>query len=329
MKRRSLLKSAVAGGVAAGVAPGLKAQRGVHMPATHAGTDTEIYIERDRPGQPHKGKVLVAIQPHNDDMPIYYAGVAAKLMKEGYTGYLIRTTNDEKPGPGTMADTIKANEIDNYEVGRVMGFKKVYDLGYRNHRMDNAAMIEIRERLIFLFRLLRVDTLVSYDTWAHYDRNPDHWMTARAVESALWMAGGRKDYPEHFDAGVKPSRIRETYYYSRGPQLVNRIVDISSVIDVKARSLRACKTQGPGGTRGSRLKKELAEKGMRLPLLGGDDETADINFIKEFALEHNRTLGEKYDLQWAEKFHYWGPSVLAGRGMSRVNEYVKQHAVPI
>lgn len=193
MKRRSLLKSAVAAGVAAGTAPGLKAQRGVHMPATHAGTDTELYIERDRPGQPHKGKVLVAIQPHNDDMPIYYAGVTAKLMKEGYTGYLIRTTNDEKPGPGTMADTIKANEIDNYEVGRVMGFKKVYDLGYRNHRMDNAAMIEIRERLIFLFRLLQVDTLVSYDTWAHYDRNPDHRMTARAVETALWMAGGRKD----------------------------------------------------------------------------------------------------------------------------------------
>ena len=329
MKRRDLMKAALAGGLALGAAARARAQSGVHMPATHANTDTEVYIERDQPGQPHKGKVLVAIQPHNDDMPIYYAGVVAKLIKEGYTGYLIRTTNDEKPGPGTLADTNKANEIDNYEVGRVMGFKKIYDLGYRNHRMDNAAMIEIRARLIFLFRLLKANTLVTYDTWGHYDRNPDHWMTARAAETALWMAGGRKDYPEHFDAGLEPSRIRETYYYARGPQLVNRIVDISSVIDIKAKSLQVCQTQGPGGSRGSRLRKELAEKGQRLPLLGDNDETADLNYIKEFALEHNRKLGQKYGLQWAEKFHYWGPSVLAGQGTGRVKGYVEQNAVPL
>ena len=328
MERRDLFKAAMAGGLAL-AATRAKAQSGVHMPATHARTDSEVYIERDKPGQPHKGKVLVAIQPHNDDMPIYYAGVVAKLIKEGYTGYLIRTTNDENPGPGTLADTNKANEIDNYEVGRVLGFKKVYDLGYRNHRMDNAAIIEVRARLIFLFRLVKANTLITYDTWGHYDRNPDHWMTARAAETALWMAGGRKDYPEHFDAGLEPCRIRETYYYARGPQLVNRIVDISSVIDLKAKSLQVCHTQGPGGSSGSRLKKELAAKGQRLLLLGDDDETADLNYIKEFALEHNRTLGQKYGLQWAEKFHYWGASALANGGTRRVGDYVEQNAVPL
>ena len=328
MERRDWMQAMLAGGAGLAAASA-GAQTGVHMPATHANQDSEVYIERDQPGRPHDGKVLVAIQPHNDDMPIYYAGAAAKLMKEGYTGYLIRTTNDEQPGPGTLADTNKANEIDNYEVGRVMGFKKVYDLGYRNHRMDDVSIVEVRARLIFLFRLLKADTIISYDTWGHYDRNPDHWTTARAVESALWMAGGGKNYPEHFDAGLEPSRIRETYYYARGPQLVNRIVDISSVIDIKAKSLQACQTQGPGGSRGSRLKHELAEKGMRLPLLGYDDETADINYIKEFALEHNRTLGRKYGLEWAEKYHYWGPSAIAVEGAARVDSYVGENAVPL
>ena len=328
MERRDWMQAMLTGSAGL-VAASAGAQTGVHMPATHARQDTEVYVERDEPGLPHKGKVLAAIQPHNDDMPIYYAGAAAKMINEGYTAYLIRTTNDEKPGPGTLADTNKANEIDNFEVGRVMGFKKVYDLGYRNHRMDNVSIVEVRARLIFLFRLLKVNTIITYDSWGHYDRNPDHWMTARAVETALWMAGGRKDYPEHFDAGLEPSRIRETYYYARGPQLVNRIVDISSVIDVKAKSLQVCQTQGPGGSRGSRLKKELAGKGLQLPLLRGDDEAADIAYIKEFALEHNRTLGRKYGLEWAEKYHYWGPSVLAGQGTGRVNQYVEENAVPL
>jgi hypothetical protein len=93
--------------------------------------------------------------------------------------------------------------------------------------------------------------------------------------------------------------------------------------------LQVCQTQGPGGSRGSRLKKELAEKGQRLPLLGDDDETADLNYIKEFALEHNRTLGQKHGLQWAEKFHYWGASALADGGGRRLGDYVEQNAVPL
>ncbi len=50
--------------------------------------------------------------------------------------------------------------------------------------MDNVSIQELRGRLIYLFRLLKVDTIVSYDPWGHYEENPDHYITARAVESA-------------------------------------------------------------------------------------------------------------------------------------------------
>src|SRR5436190_11503218 len=32
---------------------------------------TEVQIERAQPGRPHAGKVLAAIQPHADDLPIF------------------------------------------------------------------------------------------------------------------------------------------------------------------------------------------------------------------------------------------------------------------
>src|SRR5260370_26084541 len=72
--------------------------------------DPEVTIERDAPGKPHAGKVLTAIQPHADDLPIFAGGTVAKLLAEGYTGYMIRTTNDDIAGRGTKAETPLRNE---------------------------------------------------------------------------------------------------------------------------------------------------------------------------------------------------------------------------
>ena len=58
----------------------------------------KVTIERHTPGKPHEGKVLAVIHSHLDDAPFHCTGTAAKLIKEGYTGYLIRTTNNEKTG---------------------------------------------------------------------------------------------------------------------------------------------------------------------------------------------------------------------------------------
>lgn len=284
----------------------------------------QVTLERDQAGQPHKGKVLAAIQPHNDDIPLFAAGTVIKLIREGYTGIMIRTTNDEAAGSGkTMGEVVLNNEKDNFEVARLMGLTKVFDLNYRNHEMDAVSDSELRHRLIFIFRLMKVDTVISYDPWGHYEENPDHYVTARAVEAACWMSGGRWDLPEHFEAGIKPHGVREKYYYARGPQLVNRVVDISSVIDRKVEVNRANITQGPAGQTGARLRAQLAEKGLRLPILGTDDETANLQYIKEIVLREDAELGKKYGVAYAEPFHYIGP------GRPVLNEYIKRNAVPL
>ena len=56
-------------------------------------------------------------------------GTVAKLIEEGYTGYLMRATNDDMgdaPGlgtPGTIGENVLGNERDNAEVARVLGCK--------------------------------------------------------------------------------------------------------------------------------------------------------------------------------------------------------------
>ncbi len=293
----------------------------------------EVYLEQRAPGRPHAGKVLAAIQPHSDDIPIYCGGTIAKLIDEGYTGYLIQTTNDEKCGP-TMSygETILANERDVEELVKVLGFKQAFYLGYRNHLMDEAASVEIRSRLMFLIRALRIDTIFTFNPWGHGEENPDHWVTAQAVEAACWMAGNPKDYPEHLAAGVMPYSVKEKYYWVGRPgQPYNRVVDISAHIDKRIDANRVNKTQGPAGAQGSMLRARLAKQGLRLPELGDDDDTADREYIRLFCCTAARELGKQYGVEYAEPFFHVPPagSVYGFATGEEVQQYIAAHAVKL
>ncbi|MFC1606716.1 PIG-L deacetylase family protein [Candidatus Latescibacterota bacterium] len=330
MERRSFLGGAAAGGALFGGKTGLFGTSVAHAKQSiHMDFADDILIERDEEGQPYKGKVLAAIQPHADDIPIFAGGLVAKLIKEGYTGYVINTTNDDHAGPGTVGDTVLANEQDWDKVAKALGLKKVFNLGYRNHRMEDIDIIEMKARLIFLFRALKIDTIITYDPYGHYEENPDHYVTAQAVEAACWMAGGSKDYPEITKAGIRPHGVREKYYHARGPQLINCVVDISSHIDAMIESNIANAAQGPAGTRGSRLKASLAKENKKLDILGDDDHTANFHFIKQFLLEDEKELGRKYGFEYAQAFHYIG-SKLPPKGYTpTLNEYIEKNVKPL
>lgn len=293
----------------------------------------QVHLERCAPGKPHAGKVLAAIQPHSDDVPIYCGGAVAKLIDEGYTAYLIQTTNDEKCGPTlSYGETILANERDVDELVRVLGFKQVFYLGYRNHLMDEASAVELRARLMFLIRALKIDTVFTFNPWGHGEENPDHWVTAQAVEAACWMAGNPKDYPEHLAAGIMPYSVKEKYYWVGRPgQPYNRVVDISDFIEQRIDANRVNKAQGPAGAHGSLLRARLAKEGLRLPELGGDDDTADREYIRLFCCTAARELGRQYGVEYAEPFFHVPPagSVYGFATGEEVQQYIAAHAVPL
>ncbi|XOV91604.1 MAG: PIG-L deacetylase family protein [Bacteroidota bacterium] len=292
--------------------------------------EEEIFIEREVKGRPHEGKVLAAIQPHCDDIAFYAAGTVAKLINEGYTGYMIRTSNDDAAGRGaTTGERVYNNEIGTNSTAKALGLKKVYDLGYRNHRMDEYNIQEIKGRLIFLFRMLKVDTIICYDPYGAYEENPDHYITARAVEAASWMAGMGSDYSEQVEA-VGRHGVSEKYYFARGPQIVNRVVETTSYIDKKVEANTANIYQGPGIS-GAAWRQSLAEQGKKLPILGDSDESANESYIKNFMMDmdsmairgvpSDKEIGKQYGLEWAERFHYIGPNP------SIREDYIKENAV--
>ncbi len=80
--RRTFVSSMLAGSAAA-------AQVG--LPVSSA-----VTIERPAEGPLTKAEFSPSITPHLDDGPIFAGGTIAKLLREGYKGYFIRTSNDEK-----------------------------------------------------------------------------------------------------------------------------------------------------------------------------------------------------------------------------------------
>jgi LmbE family N-acetylglucosaminyl deacetylase len=286
--------------------------------------EVDVTVERRLEGKPHQGKMLAAIQPHCDDIPIFAGGTVLKLIEEGYQGILITVSDDSMAGAGSsIGDIVLKNENDTREVARRLGLQEAIFLNYPNHNMDAWPIVELRARLIFLFRAYKIDTVLTYDPSALYERNPDHYITARAVESAAWMAASPWDYPEHFKVGLTAHGPREKYYFARGPQLVNRVVDISAHMDQKVKANLANVTQGPAGNLGAALRRRLAAQGRRLPLLGNDDETANAAYTKQFALGRDQSRGQKYGLAHAEYFHHIPPDE------SDVESYVAANAVAL
>ncbi len=126
---------------------------------------------------------------------------------------------------------------------------------------------------------------------------------------------GLLDFPEQFDAGLKPHAVSEKYYFARGPQLVNRVVDIGPWVPQKIAAIESCDTMITHMVKD--LNDSLAERGLRVPNLGGN--TATQEFIQAAFVTRDRTIGGKYGLTSAEEFHYIGPD-------ASLDEYIARNA---
>ncbi len=189
--------------------------------------------------RPFAGKVLFAVTAHADDFSIFAGGTIAKLIDEGYNGYVIRVTDDEKDGIAPPAENSARNGREIFDAARILGIKQVFSLNVKNDEMDPMSGTELMEKLILLIRKLKPDTVLTFDPWAAYEENPDHIKTARAAVHACWMAQIDRFHPEQIRAGLEPHYVNELYLWARGPHEVNKVVDVSATMERKMRAVRA------------------------------------------------------------------------------------------
>ncbi len=186
---------------------------------------------------------FAAIFPHSDDFTLNAFGLMHSLLAAGYEGFWIRTTDDCMDSYGlSYGQTTALLEQETEEAARFLGIRKVYHLNYKNHDLHFFHLIELRHRLLLLLRYLKIDTVITFDPYGHYEENPDHDITGKAVEHAAWMAGRKSDLPETFDMGFKTQFVRDKYYFARGPQEANFEVDITPCLERKQQAIQIHRT---------------------------------------------------------------------------------------
>jgi hypothetical protein len=134
------------------------------------------------------------------------------------------------------------------------------------------------------------------------------------------MAGGDLDLPEHFEAGMKPHAVSEKYYFARGPQLVNRVVDISPTIERKMACIRACRTMVDHMV--NDLKDSLTAQKLKLPALETSGDRAIAEYTKMAFERRDAEIGARHGLRYAEQFHHIGNA-------GRLDDFIRKTAVPL
>lgn len=290
-------------------------------------TTNNIVLERKMSGKPNEGKILVAVSANIADIPIYSSGTCVKLMNEGYEGYLIRISNDELYGDGSIFQNIHSNETETMNSAKALGFSETFNLYYQNHNMHGKPLTDLIVRLVFIFRMLKADTVITLMPSDFDDTSPEKEVTFNSVKQAVILAGNKNYYAEHLDADLTAHFVNKLYFAANmNEPSFNRIVDISSAVGQKIDSILECNTQG-SGKKGSLLRKKLASEGKQLPILGKNDRTANREYIRNFILDTDKQTGQKYGLEYAETFCYIDRE--KSGETQKLKEYIEKNAIKI
>jgi len=258
-------------------------------------------------------QTVLVVTAHAEDYLLAAGGMLAGMGKQGASIYVVRVTNDEKTGGTSPEDAAVRARAESEEAGRRLGVKRIFHIGYRGGELGAVSPTELRDRMIFLIRQYRPDVLVLPNPYVHNDPEFDHYYTGSAAEEARSAAGLANFQPPYQEAGLKPHRPAQAYYYSLpfDPQIETaeaaptfvpqpKVIDISASVERKLTALRALATYNRAFA--GDVNSRLARTGRRLPILDGPDESAADRLLEVRVRELARKCATGSGVSLAERF---------------------------
>jgi len=190
-------------------------------------------------------KVIVAAYAHPDDGEFLAAGTLARCVEEGNEVYAICVTNGDL-GAKTLSKSskelaqVRQNEL--IEAMKVIGghppiFLNCPDGFVRDH------LEELKERLVYWFRKLKAELVITFDPWKMYEIHPDHIEVGRMASEAACFACFPLLYPNHMKEGLEPHQPAEVWYMSPFEHKANRLVNISTTMRKKIEAVLCHQSQ--------------------------------------------------------------------------------------
>lgn len=188
--------------------------------------------------------VVLALTAHPDDAEFFAGGTLAGMIAAGARVHILVASDGRR---GSFEHDSAALAALRAEEGRraaaALGAEPPILLGYPDLELDRLPAGTLREAFIRAIRDIRPDAVVAEDPFAPYDPHPDHRAVAWAASDALSFSHLPLMHPEHLEQGLQPHFVVEKYFYSEHLPSTNRVVDVSSTLDVKLKALAEHQTQ--------------------------------------------------------------------------------------
>lgn len=254
-----------------------------------------------RPEDGH-GRTALVVVPHADDAALQCGGTLALMSRRGWRLVLVRVTNDAFDSAGLDRErTIARNTEELHRAGRVMGVDEILELGFETDRLADVSEVELRERIIYFYRLVKPYAVFSFDPFpGPGENNQDHLRVASACDEAFWAAMFDRHHPEHFEEGLSIHGVYERWYFARRLTEISHAIDISQVIETKVEALAAHETMVRNMLAQIRLQARTGSVAVPVP---PPTEGADVRWLAARLVKvRARDVGARYAVPFAEEF---------------------------
>jgi LmbE family N-acetylglucosaminyl deacetylase len=235
----------------------------------------------------------LVIGAHPDDNDFGAAGTSALWARQDKKiAWVVMTDGTE----GSEVPSVDEHELmlerekEQRAACEVLGVQAVEFLRFPDGHLQNSE--EARKAVVKLIRKYRPRVVITHDPTQHifapdpnekpeetaYLNHPDHRATGNIVLDAIFPAAGNpRSYRELLAEGLQPYKVHEVYFFMSGQD--NTYIDISEIIEVKARGLQC----------------HISQFGPEEDMLKG---------IKEWGAETAKEAKEKQglDMEYAEAF---------------------------
>src|SRR3990170_755487 len=194
------------------------------------------------------GRRALVVAAHPDDADFGAAGTAYLWSRQGWEFYYLVCTNGAKGSDDeslTPAELTRVRRQEQRDAAAILGVRDVFFLDYEDGELRPGR--ELLGDVVRLVRELRPDAVFTHDPEAvivrdSFVNHTDHRAAGLVAVDAVYPAArDRLNFPEQVAAGLQPHKVNEIYIW--GSERANFEVDITAVIEVKARALLAHRSQ--------------------------------------------------------------------------------------
>lgn len=195
-----------------------------------------------------KGKVVLAVGAHPDDMEFCAFGTLAKLIQEGAEVYLLILTSGNRGSnlpdmePATLAHNRREEQL---AAAKIIGVKDVYFLDFNDGALTPND--QLKKEITKFIRRLKPEIVFSWDPSVYYSSNLgvmhfDHRAAGEATLDATYpLSRNRFSFPELEKEGLTIHQVRTMYLLNYDN--ADTFFDITTTFDLKIAALKKHQSQ--------------------------------------------------------------------------------------